>query len=484
MPTLLKSSLGAVFAQPDGPNTQPKFVGCADLDTITESGGDIDTLIRCFRPDGQGWQSIGSTVTPPDPVSTKITTFVESTANALENLRQGEATLFFHQRDTGRADTFNNYVRSWVLEKSRVGEKTADDIIHREDDKPSMMGFSITALPPVNRIFQKAVARRSVSEAGGITAVHFCGLGADLCRVGYASCKFVTSASADVLYTLDSGATWTIASADPFATSEDIQGVTCFQIGRTATRVLVALGTTRAGGPMAVAYSDNNGTNWNVVNVGSTNGQFSKNPNSLFAYDTYSIWQVTSGGYIYKSVDGGVTWVVQDAGVASGGSDLHAVHFITDRVGAAVGAAGAVLTTQDGGTTWSTMTVPVSAILSAVWVVDSDHIWVGAENGRLYYTENGGVTWAERTFTNAGTGKVRSISFAPGSALFGIMVWNSASPVGKVLTTIDGGFSWSVETTPANSGLNGNFACDPNNFWVAGEVNGGTGVLLKVAPKQ
>lgn len=145
---LLKTSNGAVFVQTGGANSQPRFVGCVDVDTITESGGDIDELIRCFRPDGQGWQTLSSTVTPPDPVTTKVTTFVDSVASYFEQLRNGEATLFFHQRDGGRADTFGNFVRSFVLEKARVGEKTIDDVANKDEDNPTMQGYSVSAPPP------------------------------------------------------------------------------------------------------------------------------------------------------------------------------------------------------------------------------------------------------------------------------------------------------------------------------------------------
>ena len=69
---ILKTSDGAVFVQTDGPNTAPKFVGCVDVDTLTEPGGAIDTLIRCFTQDGQSWTTLDSTITPLDPVTTTV----------------------------------------------------------------------------------------------------------------------------------------------------------------------------------------------------------------------------------------------------------------------------------------------------------------------------------------------------------------------------------------------------------------------------
>jgi len=483
MPTL-KTSNGAIFVQTLGPNTKSDFVGCADADALTEPGGDINELIRCFNPSGSGWQVKTSTVNPPDPVTTSISTYVEGIQNALERMigRDGN-TLFIHQRDQGRADTFGNYIRSWVLGGVRIGERGASDLVNKSDDNPSMMSFGISALPPVYRIFQKTVSRKSTSEAGAITDIHFCGSGVDLGKTGFASCANVAAATPDVLYTNDYGVTWTATAADPFAVSEKIAAITCFQVGRATTRVVVALGTTRAGGPMAIAYSDDLGVTWTSVNVGSTNAQFGQNHNSLFAYDPYNIWVVAGAGYIYKSIDSGATWTTQDAGITTT-SNLHAVHFATDKVGAVVGAAGAVAVTQDGGASWTLKTAPASTILNTVWVLDSNRMWVGGQNGLLYYTTDGGTTWNARSFTGSGVGQVRNIAFIPGSDLIGMLTVNNASPVGNILTTIDGGYTWETWTVPANSGLNGGFAVDENNFWVVGEINSGTGVILKVAPRQ
>ena len=68
MAGIFKSSDGAIFVQTRGANTRARFVGCVDVDALTEPGGAIDTLIRCFKQDGTGWKTLDSTVTPPDPV--------------------------------------------------------------------------------------------------------------------------------------------------------------------------------------------------------------------------------------------------------------------------------------------------------------------------------------------------------------------------------------------------------------------------------
>lgn len=484
MPTALKTSDGAVFVQTMGPNTKAEFVGCVDVDTLTEPGGAIDTLIRCFKPDGTGWNVLGSTITPADPVTTTITTFVESIQNALERMRQGNSTMFIHQRSGGQAGAFGNYARSWVLGGIRIGEKTASDLVHHDTDTPSTMGFGISAFPPVYRVFQRAVGRRSVAETQSLTDISFCGLGADLGKIGIIGCENNGAATPDVLYSSDYGATWTATAADPLAVSEKIASVCCFPVSRATTRFLVALGTTRVAAPMAVAYSDTLGAAWTSVNVGSTNGQFAEGPSSLFMYDSDLGWLVTSGGYIYRTQDGGLTWTVQDAGVTLGG-DGHAIHFITDRVGIVGGAAGKIAVTQDAGVTWTLVTVPAATIIKTVWIIDTDHLWAGGANGNLYYSNDGGTTWNTRVFPGAGAGAVNNIGFAPGSALMGTMIHDAAGPVGTVFTTIDGGYTWESWTTPINVGLAGGlFVLDENVSWVVGAAQGGTGVVLKTTPKQ
>lgn len=487
MAGIFKSSDGAIFVQTRGANTRARFVGCVDVDALTEPGGAIDTLIRCFKQDGTGWRTLDSTVTPPDPVTTTLTTLVEGTANYLEQIRSGEATLFLHQRDGGRADTFGNYVRSWVLEKVRVGEKTATDLAMREEDNPSTMAFGISALPPIYRVYQKTTGRQSSGVAEAVNDIHFCGVGLDLDQVGFAVTDAVASSPSDkgdVLYTLDGGATWTNTAVKPFAGAENITSVTCFLVGKNTTRVVVARGTTDAGNPAEIAYSDDFGATWTAVNVGSTNAQFAQGPHSLFAYDPYNMWLVAGSGYIYYSDDGGLTWDTQDAGVATSNA-LHAIHFATDRIGYAVGASDTVLKTEDGGLSWTATDADPNSgdTLSTVYALDGDNVWVGTDGGLLYYTDDGGETWTERSFSGSGSGKVQSIEFAPGSTLFGFMLHQTTGPVGTVFSTIDGGYSWDAVTTFTNAGLNGIAVIDQNTAFFTGEIQGGTGVIGRVFAK-
>ena len=470
---------GALFVQVKGANTTPQFLGCHDLEDLVEPGGAIDTLIRCFNPDGTGWRVIGSTTTPPDPVTTSITTFSGPTRDYLEQI-EDEFTLFALQRNTGRADLFSNWNRAFVVGNARIGDRGATNIVRRNEDTESGLSFDISALPPVYRLFEIKALRQANSETESLNGVAFL----DGCQEGYVvgdAAAGSPSNVADVLHTEDGGSTWTATSADPLAGGEDIAAVTVFPVSATLHRVLVARGTTDAGAAMEIAYSDSKGAAWTTVEVGSTNGQYAVGPRALYSLGRNAIWLVTDGGYIYKSEDGGASWTTQDAGVATS-NDLTHVYFVNESIGWAAGASDTILKTTDGGITWSTVTpTGESAAITALYAHDADRAWVGA-GGSLYYTTDGGTTWTERAgWSGSGTGTVKDVVFVTGGDLIGFMLHDNASPVGTLLRTIDGGYTWDPVSTPANTGLNSMVVCDANQAFVVGEDSGGTAVILKAA---
>lgn len=480
---------GAAWIQTGGPNTQPQYLGCVDVDTLEEPGGLIDTLYRCFNPDGSGWRIVNATITPPDPVTTTLTTYIGEVASYLENL-SCPVTLFFHSRDTGKADIFTNYKRSFVLGTAYVGDKSVSNVVMREEDTQGEQAFSISALPPVHRVYNVQAVRNTITSTIALNNITFCnaakcasdsGPAQAICDTGYATGDAPVgsaSTSTDVLYTSDGGATWTATSTDPFAAAEDINGLVCFPLTATVTRVVVARGETDAGNPAEIGYSDDNGTTWTNVDVGSTNGQYVLGPEGLFAYDQYNIWMVTNSGYIYASNDGCATWETQDAGAATS-NGLYCVHAPSNRTVWAAGASDTILRSLDGGSTWSAVTATgAGATINSIFAFDSQRAWVATANGRLYFTLDGGTTWTRRRFSGDTAGSAKSVKFY--NSLVGFMVHDTAAPVGRVFRTIDGGYTWELITTPTNAGLNGLTICGNNAAWAVGEVSSTYGMMVKV----
>ena len=265
---------------------------------------------------------------------------------------------------------------------------------------------------------------------------------------GYTLFYFVTLAAggspstpADVVYSLDAGASWAISEVDSLSSSEDPTG-----IAKLAQYMVVVSNDSNS-----LHYIDQTDLNdsgdetWVEVTTGFVSGG---EPNDIWSVGTKA-FIVGDGGYIYSSTDpvSGVT--VLDAGSAVS-DDLNAVHAINQDYAIAVGNAGAILKTVDG-SQWQSLTrfVGVGVNLNCCWMLTKNIWFAGGSNGNLYYTENAGTTWSTKTFPGSGSGVVRDIQFATRNV--GYMAHSTPTPAGRVLRTIDGGNSWYVLPEGASS---------------------------------
>jgi len=482
---------GALFVQINGPNTQPAYLGCHQLGDVTEPSGDV-TLLYC--PDRTGpnkYVVIGSIKGAAGAPTTSITTNVTDEIDDLERVTNCALTLYVNMSKSGRKDVFTNADRTFVFANAIITSRGLSGLTSRnpDDNAQAEMTFDMTGEYLI-RAFEPTISRQSITETSTINDVTFCNeatcrtsenVAQGVCEDGFAVTDAPTgspSTTANVIYTTN-GSTWTATAADPFAVTEDVIAVECFETGRDSIRVIVARGTTDAGSAAEVAYSDDSGATWTAVDVGAVTGQYFPTRFSLFVYDRNNIWAGTDDGYIYISEDAGLTWTAQESGVINAGA-WNAIKFADDSVGFAVGASNAMAKTTDGGTSWSAVTGPTAEAGNAAIsldVLDRNRVWVGYDSGTLYYTNDGGVNWSARSFTGSGVGEVRDVKFM--NEYIGVLVTDNASPVGAIHRTIDGGYTWQALTTPTNVGLNAASICDAWNFYVVGEAQGGSGVILK-----
>lgn len=486
---------GGLWIQPDGPNTKPSLLPCYDLEEIDAPEGGI-TLSQCFNGKG-GWKTVGYTEEAPEPITTTLGTYKGKTRDWLERVKC-PFTLYVNLRDCGKVDVFDNFVRGMALDVAKIVSRKHMGLVRRSEDLNAEQTFDIQALPPLIEYFSMTALRQAVSETEALNDIIMCsaekcagpcGDATDLGDGGIAVGDAATGSPsniANVLATENGGGAWTATAANPFAGAEHIMSATCFDIGRTTTRWIVARGTTDAANPAEIAYSDDEGATWIQVNVGSVNGQFANDSGALFALDQYHIWLVTNGGYIYFSDDGGITWTAQSSGTATTNT-LRAIHFSDYLNGYAVGNTNTILKTNDGGITWAVVTGPTAKAAVNIYTVnvrDSLHVWLGYASAtstasNLYYTNDGGTVWNQRTFGDSSAGSVDDIDFVDDYIAF--LVHNTAAPVGTVYYTVNGGYSWQEISTPTNAGLNAIDALSPTLAFVAGEPQGGTAVLLKVS---
>lgn len=101
-------------------------------------------------------------------------------------------------------------------------------------------------------------------------------------------------------------------------------------------------------------------------------------------------WRVGRRGLIQKSDSTG-NWVMQASGVET---DLFDISSPGPAVAWAVGQAGTILRTDDGGTTWKKIPSPTTEDLLGVTARDEWVARVVTRNGRTLTTTNGGKTWS------------------------------------------------------------------------------------------
>jgi hypothetical protein len=486
---------GALFVQ-RSPSADPEYLGCYDLGDLSAGEGDI-SLIQAFDVDGN-YETLGYTEAAPAPITTTLTTYLSTVAEFLE---QVACPFFLHAnlRCGGKANVVNNYERAVVLKVAKRTNRTLKGLVMREGDGKAEQEFGLAILPPFIDIYKLTPDRQTTTEAQALNDIFM--VSGELCgdctpryekgSLGIATADALAGATAKVRYTIDGGRNWPVAAAAPFAISLNIQPATAFWISSKVIRFMVGRGSTVAGSPAAVAYTDFNvetdtaiGAVWTVANVGAVNAQFFFGQKSLYAYDQFNIWGVAGAGYIYKSEDGGLTWTAQEAGILTT-EDFYVIRGApgSKRILYAAGENNALARTRDGGVTWSAVTGPsvqaTDEILTMA-VLSERTVFLGYNDGTVYVTYNAGVTWTQVSgWTGSGVGEVRAIEFL--NEVQGFMLVNSAAPVGTMLTTRDCGRTWDTLPAVTNLGLNALAVVRNNMVFAVGEPQGGSAVVLKTA---
>lgn len=129
------------------------------------------------------------------------------------------------------------------------------------------------------------------------------------------------------------------------------------------------------------------GDYWELVDIGTT-----ENLNDI---DIYSItkkgWIVGDNGTIYYTEDNGETWIAQTSGVTV---DLHSVSAVNDACVWVCGEKGTVLKSYyDDGGTWENVSPPQILNLYGIDSYHCNEAWAVGEDGFIISTENGGQTW-------------------------------------------------------------------------------------------
>lgn len=277
---------------------------------------------------------------------------------------------------------------------------------------------------------------------------------------------------AELIYSDDQGATLGETNVTTLGAAEDPSAMAC-----VGTYLVVVSNDSDSLHYASIADILNGVEAWTEMGTGFVGAG---SPNDIFSLGSRYTWIVGDGGYVYFTDDVTASVSVQDAGVAASGNDLYCIHGYDELNLIAGGELNTLIHTINGGSTWTAITMPVARAadgILAVWMHSEKEWIVGYDTGYLYYTRDGGDNWTQKAFPGHEDGSITDISFA--TPTVGYMSHNPTTGSGRILRTIDGGFSWYVlpedaGTIPANGGIAALVACgeDVNFVFGGGDATG------------
>ena len=176
---------------------------------------------------------------------------------------------------------------------------------------------------------------------------------------------------------------------------------------------------------------------------------------SVYILDAQHAWAVGGAGSIYRTTDGGETWERQLGEQQR--NDLREVLFYNDKIGWIAGSDGSLFETQDSGKTWEKLGVqPRQGLIGIHFTsLEPKWGWTMRRDGTVLYTTDG-KTWTagdtpERPPFIEGDPPTR---FSMNDVAFGKFSegW-AVGRYGDIIHNKDGGPTWTLQRTTANDPL-------------------------------
>jgi photosystem II stability/assembly factor-like uncharacterized protein/subtilisin-like proprotein convertase family protein len=233
---------------------------------------------------------------------------------------------------------------------------------------------------------------------------------------------------------------------------------------------LYNIDTRGIGGPAYAVGGD--GTILETLNGGST---WNKRESGVFTYLNDVCFQAIMHG-VYAAGWYGIVLRKEDAAGAEfeimNERPIHfmqAIDFVTPAIGWAVGGKevdentleGVILGTTDGGLNWEVQKI-LTDPLYAVDFIDENEGWAVGSNGAIRHTVNGGQTWTNQT--SPITGMLTAVFFIDANE--GWIV--SRDNWGEIAHTSNGGSTWTLQAEYSQNPLNDIFFINRDTGWAVG----------------
>ena len=177
-------------------------------------------------------------------------------------------------------------------------------------------------------------------------------------------------------------------------------------------------------------------------------------PANAVVVDSAGTVYATANSGIYKSTDGGQTWVsvVGDLPVLS----VQAIAADPVNVGTLyAGTNEAMYKTVNAGTHWSLLNIPAGTSFEQIAVAKSNpnYVYATTNGSYVYQSSNGGTTWTQSSFGLSGGWSGPSVTTAIAVDPTNPLLVYTATWRGELFKSVDGANSWSV--------IGGG-----NNYWI------------------
>lgn len=423
------------------PKVSPAYQTCLVLGGVSQNFGDREP-IYCQDPYVIGkYKTVGMTESPAESVESSLSgRFPANTRSTLIRAAQAQAPVDIHVHvgAVGKNPSiFNQYLMKIVFEGARFSSLDVDELGSHEEDTAVNHSVDFTAdnwyqLVPL--VFSERGAAQTDNQ---ITSawLHYNG---DLAKppkeriLALAASVAPTGEKADFYYSIDGGTTWYASVVDSLAVDQDTSGVAV--IGEYAV-----VTSNEVNGLHYLTVESLDGVTVPDFTAVTTGFVASKFPNDIYSIGSVG-FVAAEDGYVYKTTNPADGVSVMTAGAATS-EDLLAVHALDETVIVAVGESNAVIVCRDG-ENFSAVTGPdVGVNLTSVCCLTDRVFLVGTAGGKLWYTDNAGASWTEKSFPSSGSGAVESVRFT--TRLVGYLS-HTLSGAGRLLQTTDGGYSWTL----------------------------------------
>lgn len=375
-----------------------------------------------------------------------------------------------------RPDDLNKFDAKIVFTKSKMSKFDLGDLNVLNGDKNAVVDItgSVEALDmyfiyPIG--FQQVADTTVVAEV--LDGIYYdavscgnCGTPSDGCQKIY----LLTLAnggspglSGQVVVSNDGGSTWISVDIPPLG------GLSGNRMAAMGSKLIVVSEATVAHYYAEFADLDAGLPNWTRQTTGYVGG---KGPRCIYGKNSNQAYIGAAGGYIYylTSPTGAVTVLTDGSITTQNVNDIHGF----GRTVVTAGDNNTIMYSSNDGSSWSLLVGPaVGQSLTAVWAMSETTWFVGANNGKLYYTLNAGKVWKQLVFDTLGAAPtITDIQFFDDVVGYMAVQENGQA---RVYRTTDSGNTW-VYNDNAISGMpttgiervNTVCPCGPNQVVAAG----------------